>query len=67
MNPSSMPRADALARAIAQNRRRLREPHLGDRARRNLTLLYCGRRAVCFQGDTQGEAACREDLGVLDR
>ena len=50
MNPTSIPRGDGQARAVAGEQRSFHEARLWDRARLNLMLLYGGRRSGACNG-----------------
>jgi hypothetical protein len=50
MNPTSVPRGDGQARAVAGEQSSFQEARLWDRARLNLMLLYGGRRSGACNG-----------------
>jgi hypothetical protein len=66
MNPTSIPRSDGQARAVAGEQSSFHEARLWDRARLNLLLLYGGRRSVACTGKGGVKNGVRSSFGWGD-
>jgi len=66
MNPTSIPRGDGQARAVAAEQSSFQEARLWDRARLNLMLLYGGRRSGVCNGQSGVKNGVSVSLGCGD-
>ena len=63
MNPTSISRAEAAARAASRDQIDLQEARLWDRARLNLLLLYGGRRGGVNSSQSSGNSSTTSPFG----